>query len=103
MAFKIFQTTTATMTLQEFDAFGDAVEGASFTVDIDPVLGRKRVYTNEGEEITGLGTTVSPHDSIDIANVYTLDYDGREYQIEQIIPQYNIGTNTVSHYEVILR
>ncbi len=104
MAFDVFQTATATMSRKEADSFGDDSVVESFTVDIDPVLGRKRVFTDENEEITGLSTVISPHDSINLEfNNYTLDYNGREYQIEEIIPQYDIGTDRISHYEVVLR
>jgi hypothetical protein len=104
MEFKLFQTTTATMKRNEQDGFGDESAVQTFTVNIDPVLGKKRIFNNENEEITGMTTIVSPHDSIDVTfDNYTLDYNGRQYRVEQIVPFYKIGTNKLSHFEIVLR
>jgi hypothetical protein len=104
MVFDVFQTATATMKRKTKDRAGDETVAESFQVKIDPVLGNKRIYTDQNEVITGIGTVISAHDSIDITSTnYVLDYNGREYQIENMVPQYHIGTNNISHYEVTLR
>lgn len=104
MSFTAFQTTTATMKKIETDGFGDESETLTFSVDIDPVLGKKRVFTRDQEEITGLSTVISPHDSIDLTHEnWRLEYNGRDYQVEQMVPFCTIGTNTLEHIEVVLR
>ena len=103
-AFDIFQTATATMEKITTDGFGDESVSTSFTVDIDPVLGRERIFTKEQEEVEGFETIISPNDNIDLSHDrWNLVYDGRTYQIEGIEPFYDIGTSTISHYEVTLR
>lgn len=104
MGFNAFQTATATLKKITKDGFGDETVASSFTVEIDPVLGKRRVYTMENEEITGRTTIISPHDSIDVSHDrWDLEYDGRNYQIEQLTPFYTIGTNTLEHVEAVLR
>lgn len=100
----MFQSTTATMYPLTVDGFGDETRGTGFTVEIDPVLGRKRIFTNEQEEITGYETVISHNDNIDLSvEQYELVYNGRTYQIEGIEPFYYTGTMNVHHYEVVLR
>lgn len=104
MGFRIFQTATATLKEKEVNNFGDDVVVNSFTVDIDPVLGYKRGFNNQGEEITGVSTIITATDEIDVTKRnYTLEYLGREYRVEQIIPFYSIGSNVLEHVEVLLR
>lgn len=104
MSFAIFQTAKATMNKVVVDGNGDETVSASFEVDIDPVLGRKLTYTNEGEQVMGMKTVISPNRNIDLTHDrYTLTYNGRAYQIEGIEPFYTIGTMTIDHYEVTLR
>lgn len=102
--FTQFQTATATMKKITKNGFGDETVSLSFTVEIDPVLGKRRVYTKENEEITGRTTIITPHDSIDVSHErWDLEYDGRDYQIEQLTPFYTIGTNELEHVECVLR
>ncbi len=103
-AFDIFQTVEATMYPLTVDGFGDESRGTGFTVEIDPVLGRKRMFTNDQEEIMGYETTISPNSNIDLTvERYELVYNGRTYQIEGIEPFYTIGTVDIEHFEVLLR
>lgn len=86
------------------DGFGDESIDDSFTVDIDPVLGRKTIFTQEDKETTGFETVISPNSNIDLSHDrWNLVYNGRTYQIEGIEPFYTIPTMDVSHYEVVLR
>lgn len=104
MSFDVFQTVTATMQKITTDGFGDETVDSSFTVDIDPVLGRDRIFTQEQEEIEGYSTVVSPHSSIDLTHDrWNLVYNGRTYQVEGIEPFYTIGTTDIEHYEVTIR
>lgn len=104
MIFDIFQTATATMNKVTSDGFGDDTVSLSFEVKIDPVLGKKLVYTQENEEVMGFETVISAHDNIDLTHDrYTLSYNGRTYQIESITPFYTTSTMNVGHYEVTLR
>lgn len=102
--FDVFQTVTATMQKITVDGFGDETVSSSFNVDIDPVLGRKRIFTSDQEEIEGFETIISPNSNIDLAHDnYTLIYNGRTYQVEDIEPFYTIGTNEIEHFEITLR
>jgi hypothetical protein len=102
--FDIFQTATATMEKVTTDGFGDETVASSFSVEIDPVLGKKQTYTKEQEQVTGLSTVISPNSNIDLSHDrWNLVYDGRTYQIEELEPFYKIGTNDISHYQVIIR
>jgi hypothetical protein len=104
LAFKIFQTATATMTRNEKDSFGDRQTASSFPVKIDPDISDKVVYNNQGRIIEGGRTVISPNDNIDPTfGDYTLTFNGREYVVEEIKPVHNIGTNKISHYEVTLK
>lgn len=104
MPFEIFQTVTATMNKIKIDGSGDKSVLGSFSVDIDPVLGRKRIFTQDQEEIEGMETVISPNSNIDLSHDrWELVYNGRTYQIESIEPYYDIGTTTVRHYEVTMR
>lgn len=104
MAFKIFQTESATIKLMSTDGYGTETVSNSFAVEIDPVLGYKRVFTNDGEEITGIKTIITATDDIDLTERnYVLEFNGRDYQVEQMVPFYSIGGNTLEHVEVILR
>lgn len=102
--FDVFQTVTATMQKITVDGFGDETISSSFSVDIDPVLGRKRVFTDDQVEVEGFETVISPSSNIDLTHDnWKLVYNGRTYQVEGIEPFYHIGTNNISHYEVTLR
>lgn len=104
MAYSEFMTDTATMKKITTDGAGDPTVAESFAVDIDPDFGYKRINDSDGEEITGRTTIIGPHDSIDITHEnWELAYRGRDWQIEQIDPSNRIGTNEVTHYEVVLR
>jgi len=48
-AFDIFQTVEATMKKITVDGFGDKTASTTFTDDIDPALGRRRIFTNDQE------------------------------------------------------
>lgn len=102
MSFAQFQTATATMKLITVDGYGKPTVSTSFTVEIDPALGYKRVFSNDGEEITGLSTIISANDNIDVSERnYVLEYLGTDYQVEQLVPF--PGGNTIEHFEVVLR
>ena len=104
MAFDIFQTASATLKEKEVNNFGDDVVVKSFTVQIDPVLGYKRGFNNQGEEIGGISTIITATSDIDITKRnYTLEYAGREYRVEQMVPFYSIGSSVLEHVEVLLR
>lgn len=104
MAFNVFQTATATLKRTERDKFGDESVVESFVVDIDPVLGYKRVFSDNGEVITGRTTIITPTENVDVSKrVYVLEYLGNTYQVESMIPYYSIGGNVLQHIEVILR
>jgi len=103
-AFDIFQTVEATMKKITVDGFGDETASTTFTVDIDPVLGRRRIFTNDQEEIEGFETVISPNSNIDLTHErWDLTYNGRTYQIEGLEPFYVIGTDEIDHYEATLR
>lgn len=106
MAFSVFQTETATLKKITLDGFGDP-SSVSYTVEVDPVFGNKRTYTNEGEEITGHSTLItSPTLQTDFDlnhNRWNLLYKGREYNVERYVPFYTIGTNNLEHIELVLR
>lgn len=103
-AFDIFQTATATMQKITVDGYGDETVSTSFSVDIDPVLGRERIFTQEQEEIEGYETIISPNSNIDLSHDrWNIVYNGRTYQVEGIEPFYAIGTSDISHYQVTLR
>lgn len=103
MAFSVFQTETAILKEMTTDGYGQETVVTSFSVDIDPVLGYKRTFSTDGEEITGVQTIISPNVNIDVTKVYKLDYNGRTYQVERMIPFYSIGGNILEHVEVLLR
>lgn len=104
MAFEVFNTTTATMKKITTDGYGDQTVASSFTVEIDPVLGKKNRFDDEGEIYTGLQTIITAHDSIDVTHdKWQLEYNGRNYQIEEMLPMYSIGGNVLEHVEVVLR
>lgn len=86
------------------DGYGDETVSTSFTVDIDPVLGRRLIHTQEDTEVMGFETIISPNSNIDLSHDrWNLVYNGRTYQIEGIEPFYTIGTADVEHYQVTLR
>lgn len=104
MSFDVFQTATATMQKLSVDGSGDGSVSSSFTVKVDPVLGRKRIFSDDQEEIAGFETVISPNDSIDLTHDrWNLVYNGRTYKVEGIEPFYKIGTDIIEHYEVSLR
>lgn len=104
MNFTAFQTATATMQKITVDGSGDETVDSSFTVSIDPVLGRKRIFTTDQEETTGFETVISYNENIDLTHDrWKLVYNGRTYQIEGIEPFYTVGTATIEHFEVTLR
>lgn len=104
MSYSIFQTTTATMKKMTTDGFGKDTASLSFTVKIDPGLGKKTEYNTDGQMYTGLSTVITAHDSFDVTHDnWRLDYNGREYQIEDMVPMYSIGGNVLEHVEVTLR
>lgn len=104
MGFEIFQTATATMNKITTDGYGDETVSLSFEVKIDPVLGKKLIYTQENEEVLGMETVISYNENIDLSHArYTLEYNGRTYQIEGIEPFYTTSTMNIEHYEVTLR
>lgn len=103
MSFSVFQTATATLKEMTTDGYGKETVASSFSVDIDPVLGYKRTFSTDGEEIVGVQTIISPNVNIDVTKVYKLDYNGRTYQVERMIPFYSIGGNVLEHVEVVLR
>lgn len=104
MNFSMFQTATATMQLMSVDGYGKPTVSSSFSVDIDPVMGYKRTFTADGEEINGIETIISANDNIDLTEKnYRLVYNGMTFQVERLEPFYSIGSNVVEHYEVVLR
>lgn len=104
MSFDIFQTATATMNKIAKDGFGDETVSDSFEVSIDPVLGKKLIYTQENEEVMGMETVISYNENIDLSHDrYSLTYNGRTYQVEGIEPFYTTSTMDIEHYEVTLR
>jgi hypothetical protein len=104
MVYKIFQTATATLKEMSVDNFGNNTVVKSFAVEIDPVLGYKKGFNAQGEEITGVSTIITATDDIDVTKrTYHLDYLGRTYRVEQMIPYYSIGANILEHVEVLLR
>lgn len=104
MSFSEFQTDTATMKKITTDGAGDETVASSFTVDIDPVFGFQRVYTQDDVAVTGRSTVISPHDSIDVThNNWKITYNGTDYDVEELTPFYRIGTDTLESVQVILR
>lgn len=101
---KEFQTATATMKKITTDGYGDETVASSFTVSIDPVLGKKVTHDRDGQVFTGLTTLVTDIDSFDITHDrWNLNYNGREYQIQEVVPFYSIGGNVLEHLELVLK
>jgi hypothetical protein len=107
MEFNAFQTESGTLKKIGTDFGGDETVISSHNVSVDPVFGFKRITTRENEEITGLRTIItSPtlENDYDLSHRnWKLEYKGTDYQIEQPVPFYTIGTNNLEHIEVILR
>jgi len=107
MAFSIFQTATGTLKKITTDYTGDETVSGSFSVNVDPVFGYKRVHTDENEEITGLKTVItsdSLEDDFDFTHRnWKIEYQGKDYQIESPVPFYTVGSNKLEHVEVVLR
>lgn len=105
-AFKIFQTVTATMSKITVDGAGDETVSTSFTVNIDPTFGYKRAHTRDNEEITGLSTVITGDNLVDnwdnSHRRWKLTYQGREYNVNQPVPFYTVGTDDLEHVEVVL-
>lgn len=102
--FAIFQTESATMYKITVDGAGDETRGAGFSIEIDPDISWKRTFTRENEEINGGHTVISPNSNIDKSHrKWEIDFDGNTYQVEDLDPKHDIGTNNISHYEVVLR
>jgi len=102
--YDIFMTATATMNKMVVDGFGDETVDSSFTVDIDPVLGRDRIFTTEEEYVDGFNTVIAYNENVDLTHdKWQLVYNGRTYQIEGIEPFYTVGTLNIEHFEVTLR
>jgi len=107
MEFEQFQTATATLKKITTDYTGDETVSATYSVNIDPVFGWKRVFTDDSEVIEGQ-STIMTSDTLEADFDFThrkwkLEYNNHEYQIERPIPFYTIGTQTLEHIEVVLR
>jgi hypothetical protein len=86
------------------DGYGDETVDESFSVDIDPDLGKVQTYDIDGNVVEGKQTFISPHDSIDISHDHwELEYNGRKYDINELQPRHDIGTNNLDHIRAILR
>ncbi|NIT56780.1 MAG: hypothetical protein GWN00_11270, partial [Aliifodinibius sp.] len=68
MEFSEFTLSEATMQKITTDGAGDETVSSSFTVEIDPVLGFRRIFTRDNEEVNGAETIIAPHDSIDVSH-----------------------------------
>lgn len=107
MAFSIFQTATATLNKITTDGFGDESVSASLSVEIDPTFGFKRMFNNNGEVVDGVSTIITGSGLQDFYdethNKWSLTYNGKDWQVEQPVPFYKIGTDVLEHIEVALR
>lgn len=104
MGFSEFTLSDATMQKITTDGAGDETVSLSFSVEIDPVLGFRRIFTRDNEEVNGAETIIAPHPSIDPSHrKWKLVYSGNTYDVERLEPFYHIGTEVVEHYEVTLR
>lgn len=104
MSFSIFQTTTATMRKITTDGYGDETASSTFTVDIDPDLALTHTYDIDGNVISAKQTFISAHDSIDLTHdKWELTYNGNTYDIKEMYPRHDIGTNNLDHIRVILQ
>lgn len=102
--FDIFQTTTATMRKITTDGYGDESVSESFTVSIDPDVSKTQTYDIDGNVISAKQTFISAHDSIDLTHdKWELQYNGNIYDVKELEPRHDIGTNNVDHIRVILR
>lgn len=104
MSFAIFQTATATMRKITTDGYGDETVSESFAVDVDPDLAKTQVYDIDGNVVSAKQTFISNHSSIDLShNKWELQYNGSTYDIKEMYPRHDIGTNNLDHIRVILR
>lgn len=102
--FNKFQTATATLKKIGVDGSGDETVLESFSVDIDPVFGWKRTYSKTGTQFTGMSTVITPKSNFDVHyDNWKMDYEGKTYQIETLVPFYSIGGNVLTHIEVVFR
>ncbi len=105
-SFKIFQTATATLKKFTTDVYGDETVSNSWTVDIDPTFGYKRVFTIEGEEVTGQETIITADNLGSIWDEthykWKLTYQGKDYIIKNPVPFKQTNTGNLEHVEVLL-
>lgn len=104
--FDIFQTETATLKKVSLNGAGDETVDDSFSVEIDPVFGWSRTFSQENEETDGQSTIISG-DNLESNwdeshRRWKLDYKGHEYMVENPTPIYTPGTNTIEHIEITL-
>ena len=106
MTFTDFQSESATVRKIGTDRYGDESTLDTFTVEIDPVFGFKRVFSKENEEITGRSTIITAtnlQSKFDLTHTnWKLDYNGRTHNIEQVTPFYTIGTTRLEFLELVL-
>ena len=104
MSFAIFQTDTATMRKITTDGYGDESVSSSFTVDVDPDITKMQMYDIDGNVVSAKQTFISNHPSIDLTHdKWELEYNGSTYDIKELEPRHDIGTNNIDHLRVILR
>lgn len=103
MSYDEFQTDTGTLRKIVTDNFGDPSVDASYSCRVDPVFGFKRGFNREGEQITGKTTVLDDLPTLDLSHrKWRLDYNGNEYNVEDLTPVPEIGSNVPNHYEVML-
>lgn len=107
MAFSVFQTATGTLKKMTTDAYGDESVDSTLSVNVDPVFGFKRVYSDEDEEITGQSTIITA-DSLEsffeqTHRNWVLSFNSKDFQVEKATPFYTIGTDNLEHIELVLR
>lgn len=104
MIYDAFQTATGTLQQIDTDEFGDEVVVNSFPCQVDPVFGFRRGFNEQNEQITGRTTILDGLPEIDLSHRRgKLQYEGNEYQIEDLTPFPSIGSNVPDHYEVMLQ
>ena len=106
MSFDRFQTDQATLQKIDTNYAGDESVLAEYDVNIDPSFGWKRIYTDENEEITGRSTIITS-DTLDSDwdeshEEWNISYRNEDWQIREANLMHDIGTNNLSHIEVVL-
>lgn len=107
MKFTDFQSATGTLKKTSMDGYGNPSVDDSLSVEIDPTFGWTRTFTRYGEAVEGQTTIITGtglqafYDESHFG--YVLTYNGKDWQVENPVPFYKIGTDTLEHLEVVLR